>query len=76
MSALGPVLVFLPAIENVVLQKIRHKRYVFVALGANGLEIIFALLTEVIAFYVRIAIIEIRVPSFERPIQIIFSRFY
>ena len=76
MGALGPVLVFLPAIENAIFQKSRHKKYAFVAIGANGLEIILVLLTEVIVFHVQILIIEIQVPSFERPIRNIFSRFY
>ena len=76
MVALGPGLVLLPATEKAVLQKGRRERYAFVALGSSGLEMVFALLTEVIAFHVRIAIIEIWVPSLERPIRNILSRFY
>ena len=74
--AIGPGLVLLPAIENVVLQKGRCEKYVFVAFGPSGLEIVFALLTEVIAFHEQIAIIEIRIVSDESPIQNILSRFY
>ena len=46
------------------------------ALGPSGLKMVFTLLTEVIAFYMQIAIIEIRILSLERPIQIILLRFY
>lgn len=53
----------LPAIEDAVLQEGRRKRYAFMALGPGGLEMVFALLTKIIAFHVRIAIIEVRVPG-------------
>ena len=73
---LGPDLVLLPAIENTVFQKGHRKRYAFVALSPTGLEMVFALLTEIITFHVQIAIIEIWVPSLERPILSILSKFY
>ncbi len=53
----------LPAMENAVLQEERRKRYAFVALGPGGLKVNLALLTKMIAFHVRVAIIEIRVPG-------------
>ena len=49
----------MPLIENAVFQKDRHKRYLFVAFGPGGLKMVFALLTEIIAFHMQIAIIEI-----------------
>ncbi len=73
--AFGPGLMLLPAMEDAVLQEGRRKRYAFVALGSVGLKVIFALLTKIIAFQVRVAIMEIRVPGLQRPIQDILSGF-
>ena len=76
LGALGLGLMLLPAIVNAILQKGHCKRYAFVALYLIGLEIVFALLTEIITFHVQIPIIEILVSWLERPIQNILSRFY
>ena len=73
--AIGPGLILLPAMGDGVLQERRRKWYVFVALGPSGLKIILALLTKIIAFHVRVAIMEIRVPGFHRPIRYIMSGF-
>lgn len=72
----SPGFLLLSRIKNTILKKIRCKRYVSVVFGPSGLKIVFILLTEVIALYVQIFIIEVRVPGFERSIQSIFSRFY
>ena len=55
--------------EDAVLQEKRRKRFVFVALGPSGLKVILVLLTKMIAFHVRVAIIEIRVSGLHRPIR-------
>ncbi len=73
--AFGPGLMLLPAMEDAVLQEGRRKRYAFVALGPVGLKMILAFRTKMIAFHVRVAIIEITVPGFQRPIQDILSGF-
>ncbi len=73
--AFGPGLMLLPAMEDAVFQERRCKRYAFVALGLGGLKVILALLTKMIAFHVRVAIIEIRVPGLQRPIRDILSGF-
>lgn len=65
---LGPGLLLLPAIENTVFQKGCCKRYACVMLGPSCLEMVFALLIEIIAFYFQIVKIEIWVPSLEKPI--------
>ena len=65
----------MPAMENAVLQERRRKRYAFVALGPVCLKVILELLTKIIAFYVRVAIIEIRDLGLQRPIRDILSGF-
>ncbi len=65
----------LPAIEDAVFQEGRRKRYAFVAPGHGGLKVILTLMTKMIAFYMRVAIIEIRVPGLQKPILDILSGF-
>lgn len=55
----GLGLILLPAIENMIFWKDRRKRYVFVTLDSGCFEIVFALLTKIIALYMQITIIEI-----------------
>ena len=65
----------LPALEDAVFQEERRKRYAFVAFGPVGLKVILALLTKMIAFHVRVAIMEIRVPDLQKSIRDILSGF-
>lgn len=58
----------LPSMKGAVLQEACRKNYELVFLGPGGLEGVFALLTEIIAYHMRVTIIEIRVPSLERPV--------
>lgn len=44
------------------------KKYAFVALRTNCLEIVLALVTEIIAFHMQVFIIQVRVPSLEEPV--------
>ena len=43
------------------------------SLRSGNLEIIFILLTEVIAFYIQMTIVKIEFPRLEKSIEIIFS---
>ena len=54
----------LPTIKNAVIQEQSSKRYALMALGSSGLKVVLALLTEVVTFYVQVAIIKITVPGF------------
>ena len=72
---LNPVFVLLPAKKNPILEKKSCKRYALMALGPSCLKMVFALLTEVIAFYVQILIVQVRVLCFEGPVKSIFLRF-
>lgn len=54
----------LPTMEDAVFQERSSKGYALMALGSGGLKVVLALLTEVITFHVRVAIIKIRVPGF------------
>lgn len=56
----GPGFILLPAGKDAVFQKQSRKRYALMAFGSGSLKVIFELLTEVVIFYVQVAIIEIR----------------
>lgn len=73
--AFGPGFILLLAIENAVFWKDRHKRYVLVFLGPGNLKVVFTLLIKIIAFYMQVAIIEMRVSGLESLIQSILLRF-
>ncbi len=66
-------LVILSLIYDLIFQESYSKRYAFVILGSGKLEIFLALQTKVIAFYVQITIVKIRVLKFKRIIGIIFG---
>ena len=56
-----------------IFQELYSKKYVFVLLRSYKLEIVLALLTEVIIFYMQMTIVQIGVLSFEKSIEIISS---
>lgn len=57
--------------KDTVVQEACSIRYAFMAQSPDGFEIIFALLTKVLALYMQITIVQIEVIRFERPIKII-----
>lgn len=75
MVAFGSGLMLLPAIKDAVLKEGSNKRYAFMALGPGGLKIIFALLTKIVIFRIRVSVVKVEIPSLKRPVQSIFSRF-
>lgn len=65
----NPSFILLLLIENAIFQKNCYKRYAFVALSPSSFKMVFVLLTKIIAFYVQIAIIEVRVLGLEKSVQ-------
>lgn len=65
--------ILLLLIKYLIFPKSCNKRYKFIVKGVNNLEIVFTLLTKVVAVYMQIIIIEIGDPRFERSIKIIFN---
>lgn len=61
-------LVLLPAKIDPILKKQGHKKDALEAHSTDHVKIIFGLLTEVVAFYMRAIIIQVRVFGFEGPI--------
>ena len=61
-------LVLLPAEQGGVLQEGSRKRNSVRARGTGGSEVIFALLEEIVALQVRFTPIDVREPSFQRPL--------
>lgn len=51
------------------------KRYTFLTKESPNPKIVFTLLAKVIAFYLQMAIVKIKIPRYKKPINII-SRFY
>ena len=62
------ILVLLPAEEGGVVQESSRKRNSVQARGTGSSKVIFALLEEIIAFQVRFTPINVREPSFYRPL--------
>lgn len=60
--ALDPDHVLLPAEVHPITKEQGCKRYALVALGSSSLEMVLALLTEVVAFHVRVPIVQVRLP--------------
>lgn len=70
-TALYASLVLLSQIYDAVFQESCSKKYAFITLGSGCFEIILALLIEVVAFYILVIIIQVRIPRFKRPIRIV-----
>ena len=62
----------LPLIKDAVFQESYSKKHVFMTQGSGNQKIVLALLTEIVAFHMQIAI---GILGFKRPIQAIFSSF-
>lgn len=57
--AFNPVFVLLPTEEDLVLKEKGCKRYMFVVLSSGRFEIVFTLLTEVVAFHAKVSIVQV-----------------
>lgn len=66
-------LILLPTKKNSIFQEAICKRYMFNAFGSDCFKMIFALLTEVVALFMQVTIKQVRISSFERPIEIFFG---
>lgn len=69
------IYIILPMEENPVFKKRCYIKYMLVTLGSCRLEMVLALLTEVIAFYIQVSIVQAWISCFKRPVKGIFSRF-
>lgn len=69
-------LMLLPMIKNPVFKKCRYKRNTLITFGTYYFKIVFALLIKIIALYVRIIIVHVRVPNLKWFIYDFFSSFY
>ena len=58
-------LMFLPSKVHSILEKLGRKRYWFRLYSTSCIKIIFALPTEVVAFYMQVLIVEIRISGLE-----------
>lgn len=63
-------------IEDVIFQKAYSKKFVLKFFGPSNFEIIFVLLTKVIAFHIRVTIIQYKIFGFEKLIQVIFRAYW
>lgn len=70
-----PIFTLLPVKKNDILEKKSCKIYTFMTLGLSCVKMVLELLTEVVAFYVQVPIVQVRVLCFEEPVKGIFPRF-
>lgn len=70
-----PSFILLLTIEDTIFQKNCRKKYAFMCLRVGGLKVILALLTKIVVFFVRNAIIKVRVSVLDRSIWSVFLRF-
>lgn len=72
--AIDPILLLLPAKENLVFEEKFRKQYAVIALASYCLKIVLILLTKVAAFFVQVSILYVRVLYFKELVRSIFSR--
>lgn len=63
--------VLLLTIQDIIFQEACSKSYIFVPQESSNLKMVFILLTEIVVFYIQIAIIKIGVFRLENPIDIV-----